>query len=183
MVEAGTIAGQRSTDGLSRGERMSMACLGALLLSLLLTLVVPVRPRLVWNMTASAPIGLYATGSVGKIARGEMVLADMPEAWRLLAARRAYIPIGVPLVKRVAALKGDRVCALGQQITINGAQAAERHARDRRGRLLPWWTGCRTVTGDEAFLLMDHPDSFDGRYFGITPGAMILGRARLLWAR
>jgi type IV secretory pathway protease TraF len=30
---------------------------------------------------------------------------------------------------------------------------------------------------------MDAPASFDGRYFGVTEGRDIVGKARLLWAR
>jgi type IV secretory pathway protease TraF len=30
---------------------------------------------------------------------------------------------------------------------------------------------------------MDSPQSFDGRYFGVTRANEILGRAELLWAR
>jgi len=30
---------------------------------------------------------------------------------------------------------------------------------------------------------MDSPASFDGRYFGVTRGDDVLGRAELLWAR
>ncbi|WP_245653833.1 S26 family signal peptidase [Novosphingobium rosa] len=157
--------------------------MGLLAASLILTIALPARPRLVWNETASAPIGLYSVRAVVSISKGEMVLADMPAPWRVLADQRHYIPIDVPLIKRVAAAAGDKVCAFDDRITINDARAAKRHRKDRRGRLLPWWNGCRTVMSGDAFLLMDNPDSFDGRYFGITPGSMVLGKAGLLWAR
>ena len=35
----------------------------------------------------------------------------------------------------------------------------------------------------EIFLLNDHPRSLDGRYFGVTDDALVMGRAHLLWAR
>jgi len=49
---------------------------------------------------------------------------------------------------------------------------------------MPWWQGCRTLIEGEYFLLMaDVPDSFDGRYFGITGNADLVGQAHLLWSR
>jgi type IV secretory pathway protease TraF len=35
----------------------------------------------------------------------------------------------------------------------------------------------------QLFLLMEASASFDGRYFGVTKGRDIIGKARLLWAR
>ena len=48
---------------------------------------------------------------------------------------------------------------------------------------MPWWHGCHRLRPHEYFLLTDSPLSFDGRYFGITRGSEILGKARLLWPR
>ena len=48
---------------------------------------------------------------------------------------------------------------------------------------MPAWTGCHELAAGEYFLLMDSPDSFDGRYFGLTRREDLVGRAVLLWAR
>ncbi len=138
---------------------------------------------LVWNASASAPIGLYRVQRGRAVRRGDMVVARTPDQARFLAAARHYLPANVPLVKRVAAIPGDRVCAIGKRITINGAAAAQRLERDPRGRLMPWWSGCRNLKPGEIFLLMASPLSFDGRYFGITREPDLLGRAELLWAK
>ena len=47
---------------------------------------------LVWNASASAPIGLYRVHSGGPIRSGDMVVAWTPEPARSLAARRNYHP-------------------------------------------------------------------------------------------
>jgi type IV secretory pathway protease TraF len=100
-----------------------------------------------------------------------------------MAAKRTYLPLGVPLVKRVAAVAGDRVGATGRLLFVDGAPAATRRSRDPSGRTMPWWTGCRRLGPGELFLLSPgKPDAFDGRYFGVTLAGEILGRARLLWA-
>lgn len=146
------------------------------------TLLWPPRPVLVWNASASAPIGLYAIRYPAGAETGDIVLAHMPPAWRQLAGERRYIPVNVPLVKRVAARESDRVCALGHRIWVNGRGVAERRRRDGLGRLLPWWTGCVILGSGELFLLMESSTSFDGRYFGPTGRRDIIGRARLLCA-
>ena len=110
------------------------------------------------------------------------MLAELPDAARRLAAERGYLPAGVPLVKRVAALAGDMVCGAGAAIRINGRQVAERLSADLRGRPLPAWEGCRLLHGGEVFLLMEGvPDSFDGRYFGPVETTAIIGRLVPLW--
>jgi conjugative transfer signal peptidase TraF len=150
---------------------------------LLLTLVVKLPLLLVWNATASAPVGLYRVNS-GKVpARGDLVIVRTPEAVRRLAARRRYVPANVPLLKRIAAAEGDRVCASGGSIRIDGRIAAERRPTDPAGRTMPWWSGCRLLGPGEIFLLTDSPYSFDGRYFGITRRRDLIGRAVLLWAQ
>jgi conjugative transfer signal peptidase TraF len=133
-------------------------------------------PWLVWNASASAPIGLYRV-LPGKPVRGNLVLVHTPDSVRQLAAERGYLPQNVPLVKRVAALDGDIVCAADDVISVNGRVVAERLARDRLGRPLPTWSGCHLLDGGEAFLLMEgRTDSFDSRYFGPVPMPAIIGR-------
>ena len=142
------------------------------------------RPLLVWNASASTPVGLYAIGSPSDLRVGDYVVARQPVATRRLAAARHYLPANVPLVKRVAAIPGDRVCALGQDISINGFWVAERRVADAPGRRMPWWSGCIQLRQGAHFLLLaDEPASFDGRYFGPTERKLIIGKAHLLWAR
>lgn len=143
----------------------------------------PPAPRLLWNASASAPIGLYSVSPSASASPGDMVVARVPEPYRRLAATRRYLPMNVPLVKRVAAFAGDEVCALGLDIFVNGRWTAQRLMADGAGRPMPMWSGCVRMRGDQRFLLMDAPASFDGRYFGVTEGADIIGKARLLWAR
>lgn len=154
--------------------------IGALSAALGITIVLPPRPLLVWNASASAPVGLYAVRPARDLHRGDMVIAKAPEAWAIFAARRRYLPANVPLVKRVAAVRGDVVCALARAVFVNGRRVAERRPVDGQGRPMPWWRGCVRLSGSAHFLLMDDPDSFDGRYFGPTDHADVIGRARLL---
>ena len=167
-----------------RGRRRPRAVLALSLFGLGLIGLAPLArpvPWLVWNASASAPVGLYRV-LPGDAVRGDLVLVRTPNSVRQLAAERGYLPSNVPLVKRVTALDGDVVCAAGDAITINGRVVAERLSRDRLGRPLPSWSGCHLLDNGEAFLLMEGvADSFDGRYFGPVPTAAIVGRLAPLW--
>ena len=152
------------------------------LAGLTVTTAFPPTPRLIWNASASAPIGLYAVSPEARLRRGEMAFAFAPSPARELAARRHYLPRNVPLLKRVVAMEGDEVCARDLGVSLNGRPVAVRRETDRLGRPLPAWQGCVVLGRDELFLLMtDSPDSFDGRYFGVTEQQQIVGRATALW--
>lgn len=138
-------------------------------------------PRLVWNVSASAPIGLYRA-VFGEAKRGDLVLVRPPEEIAQLATERGYLSPGVPLVKRIAALSGDDVCVFKEAIIVNGKLVARRLEKDGAGRLLPRWYSCRKLAEHELFLLMESiPDSFDSRYFGPVSAVNVIGRLVPLW--
>jgi conjugative transfer signal peptidase TraF len=151
--------------------------------ALLLAAVGPCRPLFVWNASESSPRGLYLVDTRARPGPGDMVIAWAPPAARRLADRRGYVPAGVPLVKRVAAAQGDRVCADGRRVEVNGRESAELKAADGAGRPLPTWRGCTALGEGQVFLLSSSPSAFDGRYFGVTQADDVIGKARLLWRR
>ncbi|WP_192365739.1 S26 family signal peptidase [Mesorhizobium mediterraneum] len=138
-------------------------------------------PWLVWNASASAPVGLYRVGFAAP-GRGDLVLVRPPESVAELAEKRGYLPRNVPLVKRLAALPGEHVCAFNEAVIIGGEIVARRLETDGHGRALPWWNGCRALANDEVFLLGGEADrSFDSRYFGPVPATNVIGRLVPLW--
>lgn len=166
-----------------RRRTFAAAGAAAAITALTATLIWPPRPMLVWNASASSPIGLYLVQPSAGVRPGHLVIAWPPEEARALGAERHYLPYNVPLVKLVAAAAGDRVCAVGEAIFINGRLVTLRRTADPSGRPMPLWTGCETVPQGDLFLLTPTaPNAFDGRYFGVTASNLILGRARLLWA-
>jgi len=182
LLEWGDQLRQAKRKRRTLGRRVAVIGAGITLVGL--TIAFPPAPRLVWNASASAPIGLYAVTPGATVEPGDMVIARVPDPSRMMAAERRYIPANVPLVKRVAAAAGDEVCALGREIFVNGTWVVERRASDAKGRPMPWWRGCVHLRGRQLFLLMsDSPGSFDGRYFGVTDGNLVVGKARLLWER
>ena len=142
------------------------------------------RPTLVWNASASVPIGLYAILPGDRARIGDLVALRPPDDLARWLAEAGYLGHDLPLLKRLAARAGAEVCREAGAIRIDGAAVAIARARDHRGRPLPVWEGCRTLAAGEVFLLnADAPASLDGRYFGPLDAETILGRAIPLWTR
>lgn len=169
--------------GRSPGAPATLALGGIATLGIIAISLFAPRPRFTWNASASAATGLYRLTPIAHPTVG-MLVAIMPPAplGRYLAVRR-YLPLGVPLLKHIAAGHGFRVCRSGRRITVNGRLAAIALDRDRHGRPLPRWRGCRIVGRSELFLLNPAPDSMDGRYFGPLPASGLLGCATPILVR
>lgn len=143
--------------------------------------VATARIRLIWNSSASVPIGLYTIATAEPLALSDLVAVRAPAPIERFMVARDFIAAGVPLLKRVSALSGQTVCRIGAAITVDGTRLGEALARDRYGRELPNWQGCRELAEGEIFLMNAAPDSFDGRYFGPFPLRSVIGRAVPLW--
>jgi conjugative transfer signal peptidase TraF len=148
-----------------------------------LTAVPPLDPPLlIWNASASVPVGLYVVERPIGLRVADIVVVRPPELLANFLADRGYLPRGVPLLKHVSALSGQSVCRNSLAVTIDGAAIGEARERDSRGRPLPSWQGCSFVSADEVFLMNPRSaDSFDGRYFGPLPASSVIGRAIPLW--
>lgn len=139
-------------------------------------------PRLIWNATASTPIGLYVLRPVGPLRSLELVVVRPPEPIASYLADGGFLPRGALLLKHVMALPGQTVCRAGDAISVDHVEVGVAMTRDHLGCSLPRWSGCRTLTPDEVFLMNPTmPDSLDGRYFGPLPVASIVARAVPLW--
>jgi conjugative transfer signal peptidase TraF len=139
-------------------------------------------PLLIWNASESVPIGLYRVQPDGMLFVTTLVVAIPPEPLATLLADGGYLPHGVPLLKRILALAGQSVCRNKLLISVDGIEIGAARERDRRGRALPVWQGCRVIADGEVFLMnWDEPASLDSRYFGPIPASAIIGRAEPLW--
>lgn len=140
------------------------------------------RPCLIWNLTRSAPLGLYLAKPHRDVRVGDWVIARLPAEVAALAVQRRYIGPNVPVLKHVEAGEGDRVCALGARLDINGRLLAYRASLDGHGRPLIRWSGCYRLGPGRFFLLnRDAVNSFDSRYFGPITRAQIITTVRPVW--
>jgi conjugative transfer signal peptidase TraF len=150
--------------------------------AMLVTAVVPWPVRLMWNASASVPVGLYVVAPTRKPRRGDLLAVDPPPEIADLFAERGYLPHGVPLLKYVAATVGQRVCRVDLRITIDGKTVGMARRRDRKDRPLPEWQGCfRLADGDRFLMNAAVADSLDGRYFGVIAAEQVVGRATPVW--
>lgn len=142
----------------------------------------PMPIKLIWNASASAPIGFYTIDFDGPFDVTDLVAVDAPEPLATFLAKRGYLPKGVPLLKRVLGVSGQTVCRSNLTITVDGVEVGAALERDHAGRGLPVWQGCRRIQTGEVFLMnWQVHDSLDGRYFGLTSTNQIIGRAVPLW--
>jgi len=150
--------------------------------AVLITLGSKPTPTLIWNASASVPLGLYRVLPAGRLQITDLVVALPPEPLANFLDAGGYLPRGVPLIKRVLALPGQTVCRNARMVVVDGIVMGDARERDRRDRPLPTWQGCRAVGDHEVFLMnWDEPDSLDGRYFGPMESTAIIGRAQPVW--
>ena len=159
-----------------------LAGAGAALAALLLPALHHPQLRLVWNASASVPLGLYGIepGAMPRV--GDLVAVRPSPALTRFMTERRYVEANALLVKPVAALAGTIFCRTHMRVTVDGRAVATALPRDRFGRPLPQWSGCRRLARNELVLIAPAlRASFDSRYFGPVDRAQVIGRAIPLW--
>ena len=158
----------------------ALTILGLVLVSAIALLPRSQAPWIVYNGSGSAPIGWYRVENRQPLPGDFVIVAPSKTLERLLVTH-TVVPTGVPLLKRVVATTGDRVCRSGALVTVNGEIFAEALERDQYGHSMPIWEGCLTIFEGQFFLLQPHPYSFDSRYFGPVSECQIIGVVTPLW--
>jgi len=148
------------------------------IVSLVTPAVLQPHRMLLWNASASVPVGLYLLETTDGRYVSELVAVMPPEPLASYLEAGNYLPRAVPMLKHVLALPGQTVCREGLVVTVDKVVVGMARERDRRGRSLPVWQGCRAVPEDALFLMNSRSaDSLDGRYFGPLPRSAVTGRA------
>ena len=149
---------------------------------LLLSTIGGTTLRYIWNASNSVPIGLYRVQPATQLTVTELVAVQPPDLLAAFLDFNGYLPIGVPMVKRVLALPGQTVCRNGLTIAVDGIDVGDARERDGRGRPLPSWSGCRVIAEGDVFVMnWQSKDSLDGRYFGPLPASAVIGRVQPEW--
>jgi conjugative transfer signal peptidase TraF len=150
--------------------------------SLLLSTIGETTPHYIWNASNSVPIGLYRVRPAARLTVTELVAVRPPDLLAAFLDLNGYLPIGVPMLKRILALPGQTVCRNGLQIAVDGVDVGEARERDGRNRPLPVWHGCRVIADGDVFVMnWQSADSLDSRYFGPLPASAVIGRAVPMW--
>ena len=171
------VAAVKSPASGGRVSRSGVLVLGVAIITAVGALAAA-KPTLLLNRSPSEPPGLYVRAGrdlgVGSIIAFRTPSAAFPYA----DLSMAYLHHR-PLLKAVAAGPGDRVCTTDGELIINGRAMAPIATRDRQGRALPRWQGCRRMAQDELFVFSARvPNSFDSRYYGPVHRADVLGSYR-----
>jgi conjugative transfer signal peptidase TraF len=142
------------------------------------------KPSYIWNTSESAPIGLYRLQLVERLSVTDLVAIRPPEPLETFLDLNGYLPVGVPMLKRILGLPGQTVCRTGLTIAVDDIEVGQARERDSRGRPLPVWQGCRLLSAGEIFVMnWQSADSFDGRYFGPIPASAVIGQAIPVWTK
>jgi conjugative transfer signal peptidase TraF len=165
-----------------RNWRATILTTAAGVLAITLATFTVIPPKLLYNGSASAPIGFYTVDTAAAIQVGDLVVLTPPPGMRDLIVERGYLPPDVPLVKRIVAAKGDHVCAQHGVVAINDRVVLTAKKSDSQGRTMPIWDGCRVLDQGEVFVAMsDVEDSLDSRYFGPIDDDLIIGKVSPVW--
>lgn len=119
------------------------------------------------NITPSEPVGFYRRID-GKPERDALVLLKQPQN-RRASVLRPYLPINLPLIKRVAAITSDIVKIDRSGVRINGVYWPDSAplSHDRGGRMLTAYPfGTYRVASSELWVMSNNPRGLDSRYFG-----------------
>jgi conjugative transfer signal peptidase TraF len=141
-------------------------------------------PRLLINATRSEPMGFYRLISHEQrdFRRGMTIVFPVPPAFQGMVYGRGWLREGVPFLKTIMGLPGDRVCVDDTHFEVNGRPLGPVYTVDSAGAPMPRIRGCFAIPPGYFFPASTyHPRSFDGRYIGPQPLTVLGGEARALW--
>lgn len=163
-------------------RRLGIVLLACEAVALTLFTIGGVSPLYIWNASESVPVGLYRVRPTERLRVTELVAVQPPEPLASFLDLNGYLPIGVPMLKRILALPGQTVCRTGLTIAVDNIEIGQARDRDGRGRPLPVWRGCHVIATGEIFVMnWQSDDSLDGRYFGPIPASAVIGEAFPVW--
>jgi conjugative transfer signal peptidase TraF len=126
-----------------------------------------------FNQTSSLPDSIYRVTSVQDAKVGDIVNFCAPKIIENLPA--GFCPGGKSsLLKRVVAAAGDRVEVTANGVFIDGSLEPVKNSAPREnssnGLALNAKFGKFELKAGELFVMGEHPDSYDSRYFGVVSG-------------
>lgn len=131
-----------------------------------------------YNVSESAPKGFYQivasrVASSNELTRGDYVVLPMPEKVLKDVRGRSWVNEDSLLLKRVGAVSGDVVVITDDACYINGDYQGPVFIQDGNGLALPKIRGTFKIKDGEFLPISSYERSFDGRYFGPVPVAVI----------
>ena len=140
-------------------------------------------PMFYYNRTASIPIGLYyKTDFDGTVKKGDIVVFDPPFDVAKFAYERDYLPVGYPMMKKVAAIGGDEVNITSGTFFAAGICCGGVSSQDSDGRELKAYPYDHYIVHEDEFIAVGtHERSWDSRYYGPIPVDRIIAKVKPLY--
>jgi conjugative transfer signal peptidase TraF len=171
------------TRNLSRFKPLIIAAVLSIFFSTICALFA--SKKIVRNTTDSLPHGIYYITSRANLNYGDIVCFAVPTHVERIVYGRGWLNEGNIMMKKVAAMPGDRICSDGSKFTITSADKTKAGAirpADRQGRPLPAFKYCGVIEKNLLFVgSATDPQSFDSRYFGLVQIQEVIGVAKPLW--
>lgn len=139
---------------------------------------------LVYNHTPSVPLGFYWLNNEpeeDQFTRGELIVFNVPDAFKALVFSRGWLNPGESFLKPIAAQSGDFVCTKAGFVRVNQVSYGRILNHDSKGRPLTVFDYCGIVNPDQFFVFVNHEKSFDSRYYGPIDFNNIIATAKPLW--
>jgi conjugative transfer signal peptidase TraF len=137
-------------------------------------------PLVLLNTSPSEPVGLYRRAAA-QPAPGALIAFRPPPAAMLYLRHAQPGRARGSILKTVAAGQGALACA-DDGLSIDGRALGAIADRDRAGRRLPHWRGCRRLGAGEYVVFSGRiPNSFDSRYYGPVRASEVLGVYAPIW--
>ncbi|RAX56453.1 hypothetical protein CCZ01_09455 [Helicobacter monodelphidis] len=142
------------------------------------------------NFTDSMPKGIYKLQKENSYNKGDIIVfcPDEREPFRIARERLYFGDYGrckesIPLIKRIIATQGDTITLKQEGVILNQhlLPHTQTKEKDSQGRELKQASFNNFKLGqNDFFVLNDHSNSFDSRYFGVIHKEMIVAKAKLI---
>lgn len=135
-------------------------------------LKINIKQNVILNITPSIRLGIYLLDDYDhkkNLQKGTVVLFQAP---KLATKNRIYYN---PLLKKIVATSEDKIEIKNSKLFINGKYKGNIKEMDSYGNkidILP--EGMYTISPEEYFVLGEHEDSYDSRYYGALTKEEIL---------
>lgn len=122
-----------------------------------------------YNLTASAPKGLYRITTTTPLERGQLVTIKIPDSVKENSGKSRWNKVDTPLLKQIGGLPGDEVKVTDDGFFVNNEYIGPVFKVDKHGEAMPMIRGTFIIPPNMFLPISHYEKSFDGRYFGTLP--------------
>jgi conjugative transfer signal peptidase TraF len=133
------------------------------------------NPLIIINETPSVKKGLYLRQKTISLDKQSLIAMKLHKPAHDYLVKTMGYDEDIFLLKRISALPGERVCRSQSGLITIKDKSLKARSHDHLGHKLPSWQGCHVLKKGEIFILGDHPQSFDSRYFGPVRTSQLTG--------